>query len=270
MERPEISAADLRKMMLDILKDVHSFCEKNDIHYLLAYGTLLGAVRHKGFIPWDDDIDIWMPRPDYDRFLSTYNHPYFKVISAYNDKTYPLDFAKVHDTRTIVCEQGGDGNWGIFIDIFPVERVPSESEWKKMEKAHNNYRHIVANQRFTRNFKLSKSAGLRKNINILIGKLAHPFISVNKVLLKEDAYMKRFAAEDCRFYCDFMVVRTFLLEKQVVEERTMLPFEDGEFYAPKQYDKWLTLIYGDYMTPPPAEMRVSKHGIQAYWKSEKI
>ena len=75
-----ISPEQVRIAMLDILQEVHDFCERHSLTYFMAFGTLLGAVRHKGFIPWDDDIDIWMPRPDYERFIASYAHPFYKVL----------------------------------------------------------------------------------------------------------------------------------------------------------------------------------------------
>ena len=100
----EIKFEELKNLQLDILLSVHDFCMKNGIEYSLAAGTLIGAIRHKGYIPWDDDIDISMPRPDYDKFICTFNQPnnYYQVIAMSNDREYGFPFAKVHDTRTFV------------------------------------------------------------------------------------------------------------------------------------------------------------------------
>ena len=130
----EISPAEFRVHMMDILQDMQRFCDEKGLRYYLSYGSLLGAVRHKGFIPWDDDIDIWMPRPDYERFAKEYDHPYYKVLSAWTDKNYPLDFPKVHDIRTKVVEEGGDGEWGVFVDIFILDGIHSPEEGVKMMK----------------------------------------------------------------------------------------------------------------------------------------
>ena len=252
--------------MLDILSVVHDFCESLSLKYYLAFGTLLGAVRHQGFIPWDDDLDIWMPRPDYEKLCAEFSHPYLKILNARTQDDYPLDFTKIHDERTVVQEDGGDGNWGIFIDIFPLDGIPSIKEFERMKKTVKGYRHLEANQRFTRKFKISRSLGLKKAVAAIAGKLIHPFISLNRILKSEDAFISRYNFESCAYVSDLTDLKPLLLEKDITEERILLNFEGRKFFAPKEYDKWLTLLFGDYMTLPPEEKRVSIHGIKAFRK----
>jgi len=261
-----IPQSEIKGMMVDILADIHDFCQKNNLRYYMAFGTLLGAVRHKGFIPWDDDIDIWLPRPDYDRFLKEYKSDYFEAIWAGNYPGYPLDFAKVHDTRTRLVEEGGDGNWGVFVDVFPLDGAPDEKTWKQTLKRVALVRHLVANQRFTRNLAFSKKAGMKKNLSILAGKIAHPFLSMKKLLLWEDRAMKKNAFEDCSHVCDYTDLTAQFFEKEIFAESVPLEFEGRRFLAPVLYDKCLTMLFGDYMTPPPPEKQVSYHGSKAYWK----
>lgn len=261
----QLSHTDIKNTMVDILSDIHTWCEKNGTRYYLAFGTLLGAVRHQGFIPWDDDIDIWMPRPDYERFLTAYRHDHYAVISARNKANYPLDFAKVHDTRTIVHEEGGDGDWGIFVDVFPLDGVPDEKEWRKTCRRVSIIRHLIANQRFTRKFPFSKQAGWKKNASILAGKLAHPFLSLKQLLLKEDKVMQRNSFTDSPFVSDYTDLTPHLFEKELFAGSVPVKFEGRAFLAPSQYDRCLTMLFGDYMTPPPPEKQVSNHGIEAYW-----
>jgi lipopolysaccharide cholinephosphotransferase len=262
----QLTPAEVKATMVDILSDIHHWCETNGTRYYLAFGTLLGAVRHQGFIPWDDDIDIWMPRPDYDRFLKEYRHDHFKAVWAGNTPDYPLDFAKVHDTRTVVVEEGGDGNWGIFVDVFPLDGVPDETVWKKTLKQVSLVRHLVANQRFTRKFPFSKKAGWKKNLSILAGRIAHPFLSLNALLLREDRIMKEHSYADCGHVCDYTDLKAQFFDKAIFSETAPLPFEGRSFLAPGQYDRCLTMLFGDYMTPPPPEKQVSYHGLEAFWK----
>lgn len=265
MNKP-IPQPEIKGMMVDILADIHDFCQKNGLRYFMAFGTLLGAVRHKGFIPWDDDIDIWLPRPDYDRFLKEYKSDHFAAIWAGNYPGYPLDFAKVHDTRTLLVEEGGDGNWGVFVDIFPLDGAPDEKSWRQTLKRVAFVRHLVANQRFTRNLAFSKKAGLKKNLSILAGKVTHPFLSMKKLLLREDRIMKKNAFSDCDHVCDYTDLTAQFFEKEIFAESVPLEFEGRQFLAPVLYDKCLTMMFGDYMTPPPPEKQVSYHGSKAYWK----
>ena len=257
---------EIKGMMVDILSDIHTFCETHNLRYYMAFGTLLGAVRHKGFIPWDDDIDIWMPRPDYDRFLKEYTSPYYAAIWAGNTLNYPLDFAKVHDTRTVVKEEGGDGNWGLFVDIFPLDGSPDKKRWLLTLKQVSFVRHLVANQRFTRKLDFSKKAGWKKNLSILAGKLVHPFLSLKKLLLWEDRIMKKYAFDDSEHVCDFTDLAAQFFDKKIFSESVPLTFEGRTFLAPVDYNKCLTMIFGDFMTPPPPEKQVSNHGAKAYWK----
>ena len=261
-----VSPEQLRSTMLNILSEIHSFCEKYSLRYFMAFGTLLGAVRHKGFIPWDDDVDIWMPRPDYERFLDTFNHPFYKMLTARKDSRYPLDFAKVHDERTLVEEIGGDGNWGIFVDVFPLDGMPSEEEFQRLKKRVAAVRRVIANQRFTRKFSISRETGLKKSLAAIAGRIAHPFIKLSWLIRKEESIMSCHDYDTCPFISDLTDIHPLLFEREIATERILLDFEGRQFYAPKEYDKWLTILFGDYMTPPPEEKRVSNHGIKAYFK----
>ena len=142
---------EAKQVELDILSNIASFCDTHNLRYCLAYGTLIGAVRHKGFIPWDDDIDIWMPRADYDQFIERYNtenaDKRYTVISPY-DKRSQHTFAKVIDETTVKMESTVDyinGHLGVDVDIFPLDGVPEDDQeyirW--YNKLHNIYRKIV-------------------------------------------------------------------------------------------------------------------------------
>ena len=264
----EISPIDFRVMMMDILQDVQRFCDEKGLRYYLSYGSLLGTVRHKGYIPWDDDIDIWMPRPDYQRLMAEYDHPYYKVLSAWTDKDYPLDFAKVHDTRTMVVEDGGDGNWGVFIDIWILDGIHSPEEGKKIMKKVSFYRGMVANQRFTRKFKIGFKTGLKKSCMALMGKIVHPFVSLQRILQAEDRFIGSNDYESCPYVSSLVDWKyQIFLPKEALEPFVMMPFEDREFRCPADSHQSLIETFGpNYMTPPPEEKRYSVHECKAYWK----
>ena len=124
----EISTEELKKIQLDILDEVTKFCEQKNIRMSLGYGTLLGAIRHKGYIPWDDDVDILMPYPDYKRFLKEFVGYKDNLIVQYmgNDSSYRFTFAKVYDNRTLLLEK--TIRTGVYIDIYPVIGFPKERE----------------------------------------------------------------------------------------------------------------------------------------------
>ena len=131
----QLTIEEVKKMNLDILSVVADFCEKNGLRYWLYYGTLIGAIRHNGYIPWDDDIDIAMPRPDYEKFLKTFNQTsgsLYKVIEDRISIGYHTPFAKVHNPETIIESEFSDEMaFGVFIDIFPFDGVKDEKQSKK-------------------------------------------------------------------------------------------------------------------------------------------
>ena len=129
MKLKKLSKEECKKISLNILLDVTKFCDEHDITYFLACGTLLGAIRHKGFIPWDDDVDIMMPRPDYNIFIDTYTSDTYKVLKPCEGLLY---YAKVYDTNTIKYEKGTDYKknkpYGVDIDVFPLDGIVNDSK----------------------------------------------------------------------------------------------------------------------------------------------
>ena len=125
----EMTHKEVKQLQLDILSSVHDFCDSNGLRYSLAGGTLLGAVRHKGFIPWDDDIDILMPRPDYELFIQKYQKEHHVVQNYITDKGYFFLFTKIYDDRTTIIEDRT--KTGVCIDVFPVDGLPNKENSEK-------------------------------------------------------------------------------------------------------------------------------------------
>ena len=170
-----ITSDELRSIQLDLLQKTADFCEANGIRYFLCGGTLLGAIRHKGYIPWDDDIDIAMPRTDYDRFCMTFNQPNskYRVKSLSTHPDYNNAFAKVYDDRTMLKELHYKGiHFGVYIDVLPVDGVKDSAQIKKIMFLHkvlntkkaNYYKRTLSKKRKQKEKLLKKPFRITKRI----------------------------------------------------------------------------------------------------------
>lgn len=258
----EIHIQELKQLMLLILEDIDSFCRSNGISFFLAYGTLIGAVRHKGFIPWDDDIDIWMPRPDYMRFMEQYKHPYYTAYSPEFTPDWDHYIAKVCDDRTLIDEGHGD-LCGVYVDVFPLDGLPDDpKKTQAHQRAVMSWLRTWSSLHYTQNLKFGKSLGIGKNMKILAAKTLGLFYSSNKALDKLILTQREYPYEHAQHV-------GYMDEEPIL--RNHIKAIDGEFEGyrfpiPENYHEWLTAHYGDYMQLPPVEQRVSNHGFRAFWK----
>lgn len=260
-----ISIEELKDIQLGILQHVHDFCVKNDIRYTLAFGTLLGAVRHKGFIPWDDDIDIAMPRPDYDRFLALYNgDDKYSLCDFAKDENYNYAYAKVEDVRTVVEEKVNMKNLGVNIDIFPVDCM-----YDTLEESEKYLEEIVRQKTKIRIKLLQDSHKMKihKRIGLQVAKLLYHFASQRKMVDKLRTFVANRGKKGSRYVGVLLCNTTKIIPRSVFDSYIPLEFEGKIFYAVKDYDTWLKAEYGDYMTPPPVGERTSPHTLcKIYWK----
>ena len=257
-----VTSEEQKNIMLDLLQKTADFCEKNNIRYFLCGGTLIGAIRHKGFIPWDDDIDISMPRPDYDRFISLFNKPenYYQVICMENNKEYGFPFAKVHDTRTFVNElQYAKDQFGVYIDIFPIDGVGEDEQVFRILRLRKLLHTKKANY-FQRTI-------AKKIINTFGKILLLPF-SAHYILKLMDKEARKYpygstprAGIIINPYGTREIMDLHIFDKSIPKQ-----FENGNYMVPEGYDAWLRSIYGDYMQLPPEDKRYSPHVSIAYWK----
>lgn len=257
-----IDDKDLKSIQIDIMQSVHDFCEANNLKYFLAYGSLLGAVRHSGYIPWDDDIDIVMPRPDYEKFRETFNTNtgHYKFIDYLNTPTYSIPFGKVHDTRTHINEgMYKEDCFGVYIDVFPLDGVVDEKR-------------IVKNKWFLKFLYAKKSVidgqrTLQKNIIMLLGKLVLLPFSTHDIIGWIDKSNKSVPYSEASKVAGTCIYGLReILDKTIFDKSVKHKFEDREFCIPVEYDKYLTTLYGDYMKLPPVEKRVTHHTFEAWWK----
>lgn len=256
----------LQMVCLDILKEIDRVCAKHKILYWLDGGSMLGAVRHHGFIPWDDDLDIQMFRDDYNRFLQIapqeLGENYF-LQTEKTDPDYPLFFAKVRKNNTFLDEQQLDQfkiHKGIFVDIFPIDRMPMGN---LKIKQHRLYLWFL--------FRLYFQTG--KRTIPVSSVLSRPIISfclrhirLNKAKLRNyinKIYTKYNLREQYRYTSSWTMSqkKNWLYKKEWHESFKKVQFEDMMVDIPVMYDEILTNQYGDYMTPPPKEKQIPGHGI---------
>ena len=252
----------IQEMLLDMLKEIDEICEANGIRYFLCGGTLLGAIRHKGYIPWDDDIDIAMPRPDYERFCKTFNQPdsVYKVKSLLTHPDYACAFAKVYDDRTMLKELHYKGvHFGVYIDVLPVDGVKDSAQIKKIM-----FLHKVLNTKRANYYKRT----LSKMIINTLGKILLLPFSARQIATWMDNEARRYAfgsLPSAGLIANPLGVGE-QVDKHVFDSDVYMVFEGRQYRAPVGYDAYLRSIYGDYMQLPPVEHRVTHHTFDAWWK----
>lgn len=266
----QVSDKDIQRIELEILKDVAAFCEQHDISYFLACGTALGAIRHNGFIPWDDDIDVAMPRCDYDRFMREYHSEHYDLLALEFDRRYPYPFAKVSDKRTRLTENiERPYPMGLYIDIFPMDGLPkAERERKRHLRRLENDARVLAWKRISR----SKKVGCIHKIIQVVAKAVLMPVPISVLVQKYDRDVRKYPFETAN-YVGHLTTKAFWgsdeKPKELFSSFIKHSFEDGEFRLPHLYDDYLRLEYGDYMTLPPLEKRVKKHDYVVGWNTNE-
>ncbi len=261
--RQELSLDDMKKIELSILKKFDEICKENNIEYSLAYGTMLGAVRHHGFIPWDDDIDVYMKRDQYEKLLSLmYCDNKYEIKSHRYSKEYYYPFAKMVDKTTEINEPWrADKNMGLYIDIFPLDicSEPIDKKWLRKCQRYVNIAYLMGH-------KLShhKSLSPRYAVKLLFLLVTYPF---KKNLIKKADRLC--SSQKNGGYYSMLVQMTAIddfIKREKLSGVEYIDFEDEKFPVYKEYDYLLTKQYGDYMTPPPLEEQISNHYFKAYMK----
>lgn len=265
--KEEVAPEQVKKIGYSILSDVAEFCERNGIQYSLACGTALGAIRHDGFIPWDDDVDICMPRPDYERFLDAYTSEQFVLYDTRYQKNYPYAFAKVCDRNTVLIEHIEEPcKFGVYIDIFPIDGLPQSEELRKkhMKKLAWDFR-LLAWKRMPRDKKLD----IPHKLIMLAAKSVLHIVPIRFLVRKLEYDVKKYSYTRSDFVGHLVSPAPWgedVKPKAVFDNPVRHIFEDRKFLVPGDVDKYLTLEYGDYMQLPPEEKQVAKHDFVAYYK----
>lgn len=268
----------MQKLLLQLMIKFHEVCEKHGLVYNLCGGTLLGAVRHKGFIPWDDDLDVCMPHADYEKFIqiakTEYKDDFF--MEAPGDKNYIYPFVKIGMKDTVLIEGHLIYSYGVrklYLDIFPVDGYPNLPEQGIIEHLRDIEKVVKKMSWSTVKIKPSKRKLWRK---ILV--LVKPFIFEYYRRQGYQKYVKQFLNltqkykfEDCDVVSPYWgYLGHEWLTKDKFLDRVLYDFEGHKFWSVRDYDDWLSRMYGDYMNPPPPEKRVQYHGYKLYVKKELL
>lgn len=265
--KTEIELEELKRLQIDILQSVHDFCVEHQLKYSLGFGTLLGAIRHKGYIPWDDDIDILMPRIDYEKFVAAYTHKFYKVYDYRIDPDYEMPYAKVADTRTLLMENVNTKNIGINIDVFPLDPL--------LDTKDESFAFMKSLVPLKLKFRMKLVRPSVKNvwwkrIAINLSKVLVMHVSLNKLSEELNQRIAKLGNKETNYVgtpadCDPYAIKS-IYEKELFEEYILTPFENRMFYIPSGYDRLLRNYYGDYMQLPPINERESPHTLnRIYW-----
>lgn len=260
----------------EVLKFIDKFCRKNSLTYYLMYGSLIGAVRDKGIIPWDDDIDVMMPRPDYDEFIRYCSEREeeiapFKLFENSLISQYPHPIARMSDMRyRIDFENEKDYGIGLFVDIYPLDGVGDNLEIAK-KHVHTSYRNAsLCFLTSRKKFGVDNTSSKLRLIAKFPAYLWANILGNRHYIKKADRLCRKYSFEESKYVSG--VAQPWREKagenKNIYEKEWFEPievdFEDGKYIAPKGYDKILTMGYGDYLTPLPEDQRQTHHTFDTY------
>ena len=256
----------IQQCLLTMLKAFHSYCVEHNIRYYALGGTLLGALRHKGFIPWDDDIDLGIPREDYNLLITLLNNQkiddrYLLETPLSNDPNYCCPYCKLYDTQTTLIENVKNKLVrGVYLDIFPLDGLGNSKE-----EARSNYKVIQhkLNLLALRQIKLKKGRSFYKNALLFLAQAVPNFIISEKKLSQKINEVCQKVPYKTAVWGGNLVGAWGLKEIVPLSEfskPTLYDFEDTKIFGPEQAEDYLKNIYGDWRKLPPEEKRVSHHG----------
>lgn len=267
----ELCLIQIRDIQIEILNLLDDFCKKNDINYFLCNGTLLGAVKYKGYIPWDDDIDVCLLRDDYEKLIDLFNkkniNNQYKLFSLEYDKNYYFPFAKLVDTNTVLIEKNVNNGveLGVNIDIFPIDSFGNTEE--EVNKRFKKFKSLRRKLNFSKLNDFSSSCKLKSFLKRIFSfpyKIKGPEYFCKKI----DTLAKSFTTNtqyvgNCvwGFYGIGEAHKTSVFSQILLGE-----FEGKQYSIPIGFKDYLFGLYGDYREDPPVEKQCTHHSFKAYLK----
>lgn len=272
----QLNEQEIKEISLDILNFITNKCDEMNLKYVLVWGTLIGAVRHNGFIPWDDDIDIAMPRKDYEILIeymtSNDNQPY-SLVSVYNENNYNYLVSRVVNTKTFIkleCKSNLNRmEHGVFVDIYPIDKCGVSMDdaftFFKKQMHLETLRTMALSQSFVK----AKTSWLKTVVKYPV--YVYAKIRGSKYFLSHLEKNARNANnKEGEFYCCWcgtggMDYHKLIFDRNIFENVLKCKFEDNEYFIPQEYDYVLTKVYGEYMKLPPEMDRIGHHFYKAYY-----
>lgn len=263
----ELTLQELKEIEFNLLKVFDAFCKENNIKYYLSHGTLLGAIRYKTFIPWDDDVDLLIPRDDYNRMISLFkDSDRYKLFAFEKDENYRYPVAKLCDMTTRKDEFGYNNGLelGVDIDLFPLDAWDDD-----IEKAEKEAKYIEKNMLCLVMSKLKKPDSINpikrfvKGIAMVFCKMLGSKFFIRRIIkasCKDGQLGNNYLG--CKAWCVYG--EKGIIPAEVFKDTIEIEFEGEMFPAPSGYDTYLTCLYGDYLPEPPKEKQKTHHRFKAY------
>lgn len=267
MEKPDRSLNETQRYIMQVLYSVIGILEELQIPYYMQGGTMLGAIRHRGFIPWDDDVDLGIPREAYERLLKEVSAklPENLELRTYEDESdHHYYFARIVDTRYQIRRMGSleERLENIWVDLFPLDGMPNG----KIERTWHKLRLTVVRLKY--HLSCFEKVNIKRPGRPLVERIIIRFAMMTRIgkwfntrrqLDKMDALLKKYPPEQSDWLVNFMGQTSYrfneMFKKEIYGEKTLYPFEDMQMVGPERYDDYLKSLYGDYMTPPEVSDR---------------
>ena len=268
----QMTLKELRGIEIELLNHIVDFCDKKSIRCFLSNGTLLGGVKYGGFIPWDDDIDILLPREEYQKLINLYEDNDYRLLANEKNKDYLYPFAKLCDTTTLLVENGIENgvDLGVNIDIIPLDYVGSD--YKKavrlIKQNHTFSQLLLLRKRKLKTICSGNRYSILKKIKLICAFFVSRFMRPQFYIDKINENSLRYSNDNLSNYVASAVWPVYgekeVLHRSCFEDFCNIEFEGREFSAPIGFDEYLRNLYGDYEQDPPKEKQITHHSFVAY------